>query len=128
MSIAPKDDDVGYGRPPKRTRRKKGEGANRGLRYRKRLESGAEMLTRLLVKPVEITMGGETKKVPTLKAILLQLWMTEMSGDPRALNIRLKYQKFAQQHSIPRLEVDFLESDYTQSLAANLTEDGDDHE
>ena len=128
MSIPPDEDDVGYGRPPKRTRRKKGEGTNRGLRYRKRPESAADMLTRLLVKPVEITVGGETKKVPTLKAILLQLWMKEMSGDPRALSTRLKYQQFAQQQSKPRLELEFIESEYTQALAASVTEKGDDDE
>ena len=86
------------------------------------------MLTRLLVKPVEITVGGETKKVPTLKAILLQLWMKEMSGDPRALSTRLKYQQFAQQQSKPRLELEFIESEYTQALAASVTEKGDDDE
>jgi hypothetical protein len=31
------------------------------------------MMTRLLLKPVEITVSGETKKVTALEAILLQL-------------------------------------------------------
>ena len=87
------------------------------------------MLTRLLVKPIEIKVAGKTiKKVPTLEAIFLQLWMKEISGDPRALNIRLKYQKFAQQHSMPRLEVDFVESEYTQAIAAHSNKENDDHE
>ncbi len=122
------DDDVGYRRPPERTRRKKGQGVNRGLRYRKRSESAVEMLAKHLVKPIEITVAGATKNVPTLEAILLQLWTKEVEGDPRALSIRLKYQQFAQQRSKPQLEVEFVESEYTEAMASDSNEDIDDHE
>jgi hypothetical protein len=83
------------------------------------------MISRLLVKPVEIIVGGESKKVPTLKAILLQLWTKEVEGDPRALSIRLRYQQFARQHSEQRLEVTFVENEYTQTLAAKPPAEGD---
>ena len=128
MSTPPENDDEGYGRPPKRTRWKKGQSGNRNRRYPKRSEGAAEMITRILLEPVEVIVNGEAKKFPTLEAILLQLWMKEVSGDLRALNVRLKYQEFARQNSEPRLEITFVDSEYTQALAAKPSNRSDDDE
>ena len=84
------------------------------------------MIDRLFLKPVEITVNGETKMVSTLEAIVLQLWLNEVSGDRIALNVRLKYQAFARQNSEPRLEITFVDNDYTRALAsANPTKSTD---
>jgi hypothetical protein len=122
------DDDVGHGRAPKRTRWKKGQSGNQGRRYPKRSRSGAEMFARLLMKPVAITVGGKTKRVPTMEAIFLQLLTKEVSGDLRALSIRLKYQQFAQQHSKTLPQIAFVDNDYSEALAAKPLKKDDVHE
>jgi hypothetical protein len=128
MSPPPGDDDVGYGRPPKRTRFPKGESGNRNRRYRKRSEGRTAMLTRLLLKPVEITVSGEIRKVAALKAILLQLRAKELEGHPRATAIRLKYEEFARQNSQRQPQIVFVDSDYTRALANNPSKEEDDRD
>jgi hypothetical protein len=58
------------------------------------------------------------KRRSALEAILLQLWQKEVSGDRRALSTRLKYQEFAIQTSGRRIEMAFVDSEYTQAFAA----------
>jgi hypothetical protein len=128
MSAPPEDDEVGYGRPPKRTRFRKDESGNRSRRYRKRSEGRAEMMTRILLKPVDITVSGERKKITALEAILLQLRAKELSDQPRASKVRLKYEEFARQNSQPRPQIVFVDSDYTQALAAKAPKKDDDHD
>jgi hypothetical protein len=118
MSPPQNNDDVGYGHPPKQTRWKKGQSGNPRRQYPARSRGTVEMIDRLLLKPVEVTVNGETRTVPTLEAILLQLWLKEVAGDRRALSVRLKYQEFAKQNSEPKLEIAFVDSDYTRALAA----------
>ena len=128
MSAPPEDDEVGYGRSPKRTRFRKDESSNRSRRYRKRSEGRAEMMTRILLKPVDITVSGERKKITALEAILLQLRAKELSDQPRASKVRLKYEEFARQNSQPRPQIVFVDSDYTQALAAKAPKKDDDHD
>jgi hypothetical protein len=118
MSPPQDDDDVGYGRPPTKTRWKTGQSGNPNRRYSARSKSTVEMIDKFFLKQVEVTVNGEIKTVSTLEAIVMQLWMKEVSGDQRALKVRLKYQEFARQDSEPRLEIIFVDSDYTRALAA----------
>jgi Family of unknown function (DUF5681) len=112
------DDDVGYGRPPKRTRWKHGQSGNPRRQHPARSKSTVEMIDKFFLKPVEVTVDGETKVISTLEAIVMQLWLKEVSGDQRALKVRLKYQEFAKQNSEPKLEVIFVDDDYTGALAS----------
>jgi Family of unknown function (DUF5681) len=111
------DDGVGYGRPPKKTRWEKGQSGNPRRQYPARSKSTVELIDKFFLRPVEVTLGGETQNVPTLEAIVLQLWLKGVSGDQRALKVLLKYQEFARQNSEPRLEVTFVDNDYTRALA-----------
>ncbi len=113
MSPQQDDDHVGYGRPPKKTRWKKGQSGNPRRQYPARSKSTVEMIDKFFLKPVEVTVDGETKVISTLEAIVMQLWLKEVLGDQRALKVRLKYQEFARQSSEPRLEVVFVDNDYT---------------
>jgi hypothetical protein len=128
MSAPSDDDGVGYGRTPKRTRFRKGESGNRNRRYRKRSEGRAAMMTRILLKPVDITVSGERKRITALEAILLQLRAKELSDHPRASRVRLKYEEFARQNSQARPQIVFVDSDYTQALAAKAPKKDDDHD
>jgi hypothetical protein len=125
---SPPDDGCGYGRPPKHTRWKKGQSGNSKRQYSAGPKGTVELIDRLFLKPVEITVNGTTKKVTTLEAILLQLWRKEMSGNRPALRVRLKYEEFARQNSEPSLEVVFVDSEYTRGVAAGPSTRSRDHE
>jgi hypothetical protein len=87
-------------------------------------ESMIAVIDRLLLNPVTITFNGQQRVVTAIEAIVLQLLRKAMDGEPRARRVLLKYQKIARQSAKTRLEVRFLDSDYTQSLA-NWTEGQD---
>jgi hypothetical protein len=127
MSSDGDDDKTGYGKPPKRTRWKDSESGNKQRRYPKRVETTVELIDRLLLNPVEITVGEKSRRVTTLEAILFRLWQKEVLGDTRALKIRLKYQEFARQFSKPRLETVFVDNEYTAAFAA-IPMDTDNHD
>jgi hypothetical protein len=128
MSAPPDDDEVGYGRPPKRTRFPKNKSGNRGRRYRKRAEGRLDIMTRILLKPVDITVSGERKRITALEAILLQLRAKDLSDHPRASKVRQKYEDFARQNSQARPQIVFVDRDYTQALAAKAPMKDDDHD
>ena len=86
--------EVGYGRPPKETRWKKGQSGNASAKKRgPAAVATVEIIDRLFVKPVEIIENGVARKVSTLEAILMRLWAAEMSGSKRAGKIRLQFQQ-----------------------------------
>jgi Family of unknown function (DUF5681) len=128
MSSPPDNDGCGYGRPPEHTRWKKGQCGNSKPRKSPGPKGTVEMIDRLFLKPVEIAVNGVTKNVTTLEAILLQLWLKEMSGNRPALRVRLKYEEFARQNSEPSLEVVFLDSEYARAVAAGPSTRSRDHE
>jgi hypothetical protein len=118
MSSDGDDNETGYGKPPKHTRWKEGQSGNPKRLYPKRVETTVELIDKLLLKPVEITVGEKSRKVTTLEAILFRLWQKEVIGDARALKIRLKYQEFARQHSKLKFETVFVDNEYTKAFAA----------
>jgi hypothetical protein len=117
MSSEENGGGVGYGRPPMKTRWKKGHSGNTKHLYPARSKSTVELIDKFFLRPVEVILGDETRKVPTLEAIVIQLWLKAVSGDQRALKVLLKYQEFARQNSEPKREVIFVDNDYTRALA-----------
>jgi Family of unknown function (DUF5681) len=84
--------EVGYGRPPKETRWKKGQSGNAGPKKRGPASvATVEIIDRLFGQPVEIVENGVARKVSTLEAILMRLWAAEMSGSKRAGRVRLQF-------------------------------------
>jgi hypothetical protein len=61
-------------------------------------------------------LSGETKEVPALEAIILQLMQKSMAGNGRATRVLLKYQELANRNLEKRLELTFVDSDYTRAL------------
>lgn len=118
MNPPPKDYEVGYGRPPKDTQWKKGQSGNRNPRRSVRDRGTVEMIERLFLKPVEITLYGETKKVPTLEVIVRLISQKALSGDRRALAAQMKYQEFAARHRERKVQIIFVDSEYTKAVAA----------
>jgi len=116
VTIPPDDYKVGYGRPPLETRWRKGESGNPRKKPR-RQETIVEMLDRLLLSPVNITLNGETKRVPSLEAIISQLQVKEMSGSASASRILLKYRAFASQHAEKEFQLIFVDGQSTPAVS-----------
>ena len=94
MSAFDRAYEVGYGRPPKENRWKKGQSGNAGAKKRRPAAvATVEIIDRLFVKPVEIVENGVARKVSTLEAILMRLWAAEMSGSKCAGRVRLQFQE-----------------------------------
>ena len=92
MNAADDAYEVGYGRPPKETRWKKGQSGNEGPKKRRSASvASVEIIDRLFCKPVEIVENGVVREVSTLEAILMRLWAAEMSGSKRAGRVRLQF-------------------------------------
>jgi Family of unknown function (DUF5681) len=127
MSSGGDDNQTGYGRPPKHTQWKPGQPGNPARRYPKRVETTVELIDRLLMQLVEITVGEKSRRVTTLEAILFRLLQKELVGDPRALKIRLKFEEFARRYLKPRFETVFVDNEYTTAFAAVPLTEGDDH-
>jgi hypothetical protein len=53
-------------------------------------------------KQIDIVQNGESRRVSVFEAILLQLWTKEMSGNKRAIAVRLQYQQFVASQGGPR--------------------------
>lgn len=111
---------VGYRRPPRHNRWKKGQSGNPQRRKRKLPESTLAIIDKLLVGLVPITLNGVTTKVPALEAIMLQLLFKAMAGSGRAIRVVIKYQEFASLNLEKKLTLAFVENEYTRSLATQV--------
>jgi Family of unknown function (DUF5681) len=117
VTAPPDDNKVGYGQPPPETRWKKGQSGN-PRRKPKRTERIIDMVDRLLLSQVKLTLNGEVKNVTALEAIVSQLQLKEMSGSARASRILLKYRAFASLHADKQFQLIFKDSENT-SAASN---------
>ena len=120
MTTPPDDYKVGYSRPPRETRLKKGQSGNPRQKP-KPAESMVDMVDRLLLSQVKLTLNGEVKNVTALEAIVSQLQLKEMSGNPRASRILLNYRAFASQHAEKQFQLIFVDSEYTQALSSSTS-------
>ena len=79
------DYEVGYGKPPKATRFKKGKSGNPNGRP-KGTRNFRTDLKATLEQPVQLKIRGRDQTVGTQQAALLRLRETALSGDGRALD------------------------------------------
>jgi hypothetical protein len=118
MSRSSKDYEIGYGRPPKATQWKKGQGANRGGRSSRRSVDVAETIDKLLLTAVKVTVNGVSKRVAALEVILEQLWSKAIAGDRRARAVFLRWLELAPQVADRTVEITFADSDYTRTFTS----------
>ena len=99
---APQDDDkVGYKRPPRATRWKKGQSGNpRGSRKRASLNV-VETIDRAFAQQIDIIENGVRRRLSVFEAILLRVWAKEIAGSARAAAVRLKYEEFVPKPTAP---------------------------
>ena len=124
MSRSGKGYEVGRGRPPKATQWKKGQSANPGGRSSPRPTGLLEIIDKLLLTHVKITIDGVSKRVTTLEAILEQLWSKGFAGDRRARAVYIRCRELAPQVADGKVQITFADSPYTrtftdQSFAGN---------
>ena len=128
MTVPKKEDGVGYARPPKETRWKKGQSGNPRKQYRRRPASALETIDELLLSPIDVVEKGAARKATVLEAIILQLWQKELAGNQRALRARLKFEEIVRETSDRGIEIEFYDSDYTRAMAAGRPFGGKNHE
>lgn len=96
MSQDSQDYKVGYGRPPKHNRWKKGQCGNPKRQHNRRTPKGtAQLVEELFARRVKIVQNDERRTMSVFEAIFTQLLLKEMAGSKRAFAVRLAYQKFA---------------------------------
>ena len=119
MSRSGKGYEIGRGRPPKATQWKKGKSANPGGRSSPRPTGLLEMIDKLLLTSIRITIDGVSKRVTTLEAILVQLWSKGIAGDRRAMAVYIRCRDLAPQVVDSRVQITFADSDYSRDFSAH---------
>ena len=51
------------------------------------------IIDKLLAQKIDILENGVSRRVTMFEAILIQIWNKELSGNKRAMDLRLKYQE-----------------------------------
>jgi hypothetical protein len=118
------DEPVGYKRPPKNTRWRKGQSGNPQGARSQPAQSLAELIDSLLLEAIQIVESGEKKSIPKLEAVMLQLWAKELAGNRRAVKVRLKYHRFVGHSTERKTQLIFVDSSYTRALAAGARASG----
>jgi Family of unknown function (DUF5681) len=89
------DDAVGYMRPPKGSRWKKGQCGNPRRRRKRSAKSTVEIIDQLFAKPMEFVEHGFARRETGLALIVTQLLKKELAGERRAMAVLNKYEAFA---------------------------------
>jgi Family of unknown function (DUF5681) len=80
------DEAVGYGKPPVRTRFKKGVSGNKGGRP-KGSKNFSTLFRKELIRKVWISENGQRRKVTKMEATIMQIVNRAATGDPKAIQI-----------------------------------------
>jgi hypothetical protein len=115
-------DAVGYGRPPKHTRWKKGQSGNRKIGL-KREENMVTLIDRLLMAPVNIVKNGVPSRMSAINAIVHQLLQKSLSGNRKAERALREFEAFATRNMTKQTEIVFVDNEYTAAFAAARPED-----
>ena len=91
--------EVGYCRPPQRTRWQKGKSGNPKRIRKQNPKSIVDMIDEFFAGEIDIVESGISRRVSQFEAIVLQLWINAMAGKKRAMNVLLQYQEFAARRS-----------------------------
>ena len=85
---------VGYGKPPKHSRYRKGQTGNRKGRP-KRVDNPDVVLRKVLDRKIAATINGEKKKLRIREALVHKVLELANSGHPRALDWVRKFHQHA---------------------------------
>lgn len=86
--------EVGYGKPPRHTRFKKGQSGNPGGGRRKSAPPG-EIAASLLARKVTVTSNGKKRKITAEEAMYMAQIQKALKGDHRATKLLLELRQSA---------------------------------
>ena len=89
-ATADKDYEVGFGKPPKASQFKPGQTGNKKGRP-KRSRNFKTELREEVNELISITEGGNTRKIPKIRAYIKRMSELALKGDPRAAKIVLDW-------------------------------------
>lgn len=72
-------------------------------------ESSADIMRRLVLESVPITLAGQSRQVPALVAIMTALFQVQFAGNARANAVLTRFQSFVPQ--ISELKIEFEQTD-----------------
>jgi len=112
------DDDVGYKKPPKHSRFRKGRSGNPRGRPKGTRTFKKDVLE-VLNTPVRVTKGGVEKNVPIQKAVLLRFIEKALKGDTRAMErvIALAQNCTDGNRELPELDLTLLTDEQLEILS-----------
>lgn len=86
-----------------------------------------EALNRLLTEPMRIQMDGQTIVMPMLSVIMHRVWSQTLGGKnaAKARKIQAGFMSLLPKAERASKRINFVETEYTKSLAAKLDGDGD---
>ncbi|SHN87804.1 DUF5681 domain-containing protein [Bradyrhizobium erythrophlei] len=85
------EDKVGYRKPPKHSRFRRGQSGNPRGRPRVAYEKDDFPVRRFMMEPVEVTRKGKKEQVTTYEAILMRLAAKALAGDSASAKLLLKH-------------------------------------
>src|SRR5262249_7633489 len=91
--------EVGYCRPPKQTKWKKGQCGNPKRIRKQTPKPVVDMIDEFFAGEIDIVENGISRRVSNFEAIVLQLWIKAMAGTKRAANVLLQYPAVAARRS-----------------------------
>jgi hypothetical protein len=92
---------VGYGKPPRETRFRKGRSGNPRGRP-KGSKSAQSLLEQALAAPVTVSEGGTTRVIEQRMALFKSLVARAIKGDARAAALVVKLMEQFERHALPR--------------------------
>jgi hypothetical protein len=84
------DYEVGYKKPPRHSQFKPGNRCNPKGRGKRKVETEAETLKRVLNFPAEFRHGGKSKRAPRIELMIRRLGSAALKGDVGAAAMLLK--------------------------------------
>ena len=63
-----------------------------------------------------------------MAGIVRRLLQRELEGKPRAVSVRLEYERIAGENTETSVEIEFVDSDYTRALSTGQPTEGTDDE
>src|SRR6185369_6260100 len=90
--------DVGYKKPPRHSQFKPGNRCSPKGRGKRKFETEAEILKRVLNFPVEFRHRGKLKRAPRMEVLIRSLGSAALKGDVGAAAMLLKIRAHCQRH------------------------------
>ena len=90
--------EVGYKKPPRHSQFKPGNRCNPKGRGKRKVETEAEIIKRVLNFPAEFHHGGKSKRAPRIELMIRSLGLKALKGDIAAAAMLLKIRAHCAKH------------------------------